>query len=326
MRAIRFHSVGGPEVLRLEQVPDPVPGAGELLVRVRAVGVNFADTRFRRGEYFVRPQFPQIPGMESAGEVVALGAGTTGVAVGDRVMVLGGMGAYAELLVCKPRDCYPMPPGLSFEAAAALPVQGLTAHHLLDLAGHLRRGERVLVHAAAGGVGTLAVQLAKRMGASTVIGTASSDAKLALVRELGADVVVDYKREDFAQRTREATEGKGADVILEMLGGTETFKRNLSCLASFGRMVVFGAASGDTRGTIEPVGLMGKNHTVTGYYLTPILKYRELCAPPLEALARDVASGALRVVVGRRASLEEAADVHREMEARATVGKLVLVP
>lgn len=323
MRAIRFHRTGEPDVLVLDEVPAPTPRAGEVLLRVRAVGINWADTRFRRGEYFVRPQFPQICGMEAAGEVLALGEGVTGLAVGDRVMALG-ENAYAEQMTARADLCYPMPAGLSFTDAAALPVQGLTAHHCLTLHGRMVPGDAVLVHAAAGGVGSLAVQLARRLGARLVLGTAGSDDKRALVRELGADDAIDYRAPDWVQRAKELSGGQGVDVILEMVGGTESYKRNLACLAPLGRLVVYGAANGDTRGQVEPIGLMHKNHTVTGYYLTPLLRRRDLCAPALAALAEDVVAGRVKVLVGALAPLADAARLHREMEARGTTGKLVL--
>lgn len=323
MRAIRFHRLGGPEVLQLEEVPDPVPRAGEALVRVKAIGVNFADTHFRKGEYFVRPVFPQIPGMELAGEVVALGEGTTGLSVGDRVMALGA-NAYAELAIVRPHECYLMPEGLDFVRAAALPVQGITAQHVLTLCGRMQRGERVLVHAAAGGVGSIAVQLARAMGASLVIGTAS-ESKLDLVQSLGA-VAIDARASDWVARVKEATGGRGVDVILEMQGGTDAYKRNLACLAPLGRMVVYGAASGDLRGTLEPVGLMAKNHAVIGYYMTPLLARRDLCAPALDELAHRVVSADVQLVIGGATPLADAADVHRAMESRSTRGKMILVP
>jgi NADPH2:quinone reductase len=262
--------------------------------------------------------------MECAGEIEAVGAGVTGWNVGDRVMVLG-MNAYAEKMACKPGDLYPMPDGLGFDEAAALPVQGITAHHLLGLQGRFARGERVLVQAAAGGVGTLAVQMAKHMGAAAVVGSAGSEEKRALVRELGADACVDSRDEGFWAKARDAA-GGAFDVIIEMTGGSEAYKRDLSVLAPFGRLVVFGAASGDRRGTIEPVGLMGKNQTVTGYYLTPVLARRDLCAPPLAEIARDVVAKKLRVIVGARYPLADAIEAHRAMESRGTQGKIVLVP
>jgi NADPH2:quinone reductase len=325
MRAIRFHSLGEPDVLKHEEAPDPTAQPGHVVVRVRAAGVNFADTAFRRGKYFVRPRFPQIPGMELAGEVAALGEGVSGLAVGDRVMGFGN-GCYAELATARADDLFPIPAGLDFAVAAALPVQGLTAHHCLGLAGRLAKGERVLVHAAAGGVGTLAVQLAKRFGAAQVIATAGSAEKLDLARSLGADVGIDYKQTDLVAAVKDATGGNGVDVILEMLGGQEALEKNLRCLGTFGRMVVFGAASGDTKGTIEPIALMAKNQSVIGYYLTPLLKRRELCAPPLAEVAALAASGELKVIIGGRFALADAVVAHRRMEGRETIGKIVLEP
>lgn len=321
MRAVRFHSLGGPEVLRVEETPDPELKPGHVLLAVRAVGLNYADTMFTKGQYFIRPTFPAIPGMEAAGDVIAVGEGVTDVRVGDRVMALGS-NAYAEKMSAPARSVYPIPVGLSYETAAALPVQGLTAYHVLSLSGRLAKGEKVLVHAAAGGVGTLAVQLARRMGASFVAGTCSPQ-KAELVRSLGADLVVNYREDDFATQIRTAVKG-GVDVVLEMLGGTESYKRSLACLAPLGRMVVFGAASGDVRGTVEPIGLMHKNLTVTGYYMTPLLERRELCAPPLAEMAEAAARGELRVIVGKTHRLEDAAEAHRELAGRTSTGKVVL--
>ncbi len=323
MRAIRFHSLGGPEVLRLEDAPDPQPRAGQVIVDVRAVGLNYADTMFTKGQYFVQPKFPAIPGMEAAGIVSAVADDVKDVRVGDRVMALGAS-AYAERMVAYAHHVYPIPEGLSFETAAALPVQGLTAYHILTLSGRLQRGERILVHAAAGGVGTLAVQLAKRMGASFIAGTVGSPHKADLVRSLGADLVVDYRQDDFATKIRGAVK-EGVDVVLEMLGGSESYKRSLSCLAPLGRMVVFGAATGDRRGTVEPIGLMHKNLSVIGYYMTPLIERRDLCAPPLAEMADAATKGELRVIIGKTYPLEDAAIAHQDLAGRASTGKLVLV-
>ncbi len=324
MRAIRFHGLGGPEVLKVDDVPEPAPKPGQIAIRVRAVGVNWADGHFRKGEYFIKPVFPQIAGMEAAGEVIALGEGVTGPAIGTKVMALG-PNAYAEQMVARAEHVYPMPEGLSFEDAAALPIQGLTAMHVLKQFGRLAAGEGVLVHAAAGGVGTFAVQLAKRMGAAFVAGTVGSAEKIGLVRELGADVVIDASKEDFVQGVKSARK-RGVDVVLEMVGGAEQYMRNLACLAPFGRMVVYGAASGQLRGTFEPVGLMGKNLTVSGYYLTPLLDQVALCAPPLAELARWVVDRSVRVVRAKTYHFSEVVEAHRAMEKRSTVGKIVLVP
>jgi NADPH2:quinone reductase len=326
MRAIRFHALGEPDVLRLEtDVPEPSAPPGGAVVRVRAAGVNFADTRFRRGTYFIRPRFPQIPGMELAGDVVALGPGTVGLAVGDRVMGTA-LGTYAELAAARAEDLFPIPAKLDYARAAALPVQGLTAHHLLGLAGRLAPGERVLVHAAAGGVGSLAVQLARRKGAGQIIATASSTAKLDLALAHGAQVGIDYTREDWVARIKDVTGGAGVDLILDMLGGQDALDKNLKCLAPFGRLVVYGAASGDTKAKLEPIGLMAKNQSVIGYYLTPLFKQRELLAGPLAELAELAASGELDLQVSERLPLEQAADAHARMEARQTTGKVVLEP
>lgn len=323
MRAIRFHSLGGPETLQLEEAPDPQIKPGHVLIDVRAVGLNYADTMFTKGQYFLQPKFPAIPGMEASGIVAAVAEDVHDVQVGDRVMALGA-NAYAERMLAPAKTVYPIPHGLSFETAAALPVQGLTAYHVLTLAGRLQPGEKVLVHAAAGGVGTLAVQLAKRLGASFVVGTVGSPHKADLVKSLGADLVVNYRQDDFATRIR--TEVKnGVDLVLEMLGGTDSYKRSLSCLAPLGRMVVFGAASGERRGTLEPIGLMHKNLSVTGYYMTPLLERRELCAPQLWDLAQAAARNELRVIVGKTYALEEAAEAHKDLAGRTSTGKLVLV-
>lgn len=323
-RAVRFDVVGGPEVLRVEPLDIAPPGPREVQIAVRAAGLNFADTMFIRGKYFAKPKLPDVPGMEAAGEVVAVGSAVTSVAVGARVMALGAR-ALAERMNAHEGSVYPMPDALSFEHAAALPVQGLTAHHLLFLMGRLARGERVLVHAAAGGVGSIAVQLAKAHGA-TVIASASPD-KHDKLRALGADVVIDSRSDLIAQVKASGDAGASTDVdlVLEMIGGTESYKKNFACLRSFGRMIVFGAASGDTRGTFEPVGLMGKNLTIAGYYLTPLLTQRSLCAPPLAEIAERVAAGALRVET-TAFPFARAADAFTALEGRGTSGKIVLVP
>jgi NADPH2:quinone reductase len=320
MRAIRFHRAGGPEVLALEDVPEPQPRRGEVRVAVKAAGVNYADVHFRKGEYFVKPQFPDTPGLEVAGTIDALGEGVTGFAIGDRVMTTGAR-AYAEKMIAPEVNAYAMPDGMSFEDAASLPVQGLTAAHVLSMCARLAPGEKVLAHAAAGGVGSLAVQIAKKRGAF-VIGASTKPAKLDAIRALGADVAVCSKDADFVQQVKRAG---GADVVLEMIGGSEIYKRNLACLNPFGRMVVYGAASGDLRGAIEPVGLMGKNASVTGYYLTPIIAMRDLCAPVIDELARDVTSGKLRILRDKTFGLGDAAEAHRAMESGAVTGKVVLL-
>lgn len=319
MLALRLHELGGPEVLRCEEVESPPPPKPhQVQLRVRAAGLNFADTMFIRGKYFVKPKLPDIPGMEVAGEVIEVGSAVSSLKVGDRVMALGSA-AFAECVNVVEQAVYPLPPGLDFERAVALPVQGLTAHHLLFLMGRLQAKERVLVHAAAGGVGALAVQLAKAMGA--VVVASASSAKHDFVRGLGADCVIDSRGDLVAQVKSACGE---VDVVLEMIGGTESYKRNFACLRSFGRMIVFGAASGDTRGTFEPIGLMGKNLTIAGYYLTPLIAQRELCAPPLAEMAALAERGALKLELGGVYALAEAKTAFEALESRGTVGKVVL--
>jgi NADPH2:quinone reductase len=320
MRALVFDELGGPEVLAVRSVdPPPPPGPREVRLRVRAAGLNFADTLFTRGRYFAKPRLPDVPGLEAAGEVQAVGAEVTTCAPGDRVMAIGTR-AFAEAMNVPEAAVYPVPAALAFEHAAALPIQGLTAHHALFLMGRLQPGERVLVHAAGGGVGKLAMQLAKARGA-TVVASASPE-KHAALRALGADAVVD-SRGDVAHQVKAAV--GDVDVVLEMVGGTESYKRNFACLRAFGRMIVYGAASGDTRGTFEPVGLMGKNLTISGYYLTPLVARRDLCAPPLAELAELCVRGAIALDVTPFA-LDDARTAFERLEGRGSTGKLVLVP
>ena len=241
MRAIRIHEIGGPEVMHLEEIETPTPKEGEVLVKVAAAGINYGDIAQRQGTYLTRTRPPTTLGMELAGTVAALGPGVSGPAEGTRVAGLG-EGAYAEYALAQAHLLFPIPPHLDVAHAAAFPVQGITAYQLLRESAHLQPGESVLVQAAAGGVGTLAVQLAKLMGAGTIIGTASTTSKLDVVRRLGADVTMNYSEENWVERVKQATQGRGADIILEMVGG-EIAEQSLQCLAPYGRMVVFGVAS-----------------------------------------------------------------------------------
>jgi NADPH2:quinone reductase len=326
MRAIRFHELGEPEVLRLEDVPDQEPAAGEALIEVHAAGVNFADTRRRRGLYLEETPLPYTPGSEVAGRIVRLGEGVSGWSVGDRVMATLASGGYAEYVTVSAAALLPIPAGLGYAEAAAFPVQGLTAYHLLRTSGRLRPGESALVHSAAGGVGTLAVQLARLMGAGTIYATASSDEKLALARSLGADVTVNYTTEEFAARVVEHARSqgrRGVDIILDAVGG-DVLEQSLRCLAPFGRLVVFGRASGH-QVDIDPAQLMKRCQEMIGFWLPPILARPDLVAPSVRELSEYLASGQLKVLVGASFPLEQAAEAHRQMEARQTTGKVVLL-
>ncbi len=324
MKAILVEQFGEPEVLQYVDAERPSPGDGEALIEVKSAGINYADTMRRRDQYVVSQDLPFVPGSEVAGIVAEVGDGVEDVSVGDRVVTLLGTGGYADYAVAPARNLIPMPDGLSFDEAAAIPLQGLTAYHCIKTSGALKDGESVLVHAAAGGVGTLAVQMAKLLGAGKVIATASTDEKLDLARSLGADVLINYTEDDWPEKVREATDGKGADIILEMVGG-DFLEKNLKCLNVFGRMVVFGAASGE-RGSIMPVALMKRCHAVVGFYLPQIMSRPDLFVPSLRETLGWISSGDLKLTIGGSYPLERAADAHADLEGRKTTGKLLLNP
>jgi NADPH2:quinone reductase len=324
MKAIKVEEFGEPEVLQLSEVEKPSPDEGEVLVEVKSAGVNYADTMRRRNQYVERQELPFTPGSEIAGTVAEVGESVEGVNTGDRIVTLLGTGGYAEYVVAPARNLIPLPEGMDFDDAAAIPLQGLTAYHVLETSGQLKEGESVVVHAAAGGVGLLAVQMAKLMSVSSVIATASTQEKLDLARDLGADVLINYTEEDWPEKVREATEGNGADVILEMVGG-DFPRKNLHCLNAFGRMVVYGAASGD-RGSLVPAALMKKNHVVAGFYLPQIMSRPNLFGPSLEKILGWISSGDLKLTIGARYPLEQAQEAHEALEGRKTTGKIILNP
>ena len=324
MKAIWVGEFGEADVLQYVDVERPEPGEGEVLIEVRSAGVNYADTMRRRNQYVESQDLPFTPGSEAAGTVAEVGEEVDDVSVGDRVVTVLGTGGYAEYAVAPARGLIPLPEGLDFDRAAAIPLQGLTAYHCIKTSGALKDGESVLVHAAAGGVGTLSVQVAKLLGAGTVIATASSEEKLDLARSLGADVLIDYTEEDWPEQVREATEGKGADIILEMVGA-DFPEKNLRCLNVFGRMVVFGAASRE-RGTIVPATLMKRCHAVVGFYLPQIMRRPDLFVPSLKEILAWISSGDLQLTIGGTYPLEHAAEAHTDLEGRRTKGKLLLNP
>ncbi|MCS0790297.1 NADPH:quinone oxidoreductase family protein [Cytobacillus firmus] len=323
MKAIQFKEYGGPEVLNIIDLDRPQPTGREVLIEVHAIGVNYADTARREGQYVVPTPLPFIPGAEVAGVVAAAGEGAK-IPVGTRVVTLIESGGYSEYVLADERGLIPLPEGLDFNLAAALPLQGLSAYHILKTMGRLEAGESVLVHAAAGGVGTLAVQLAKLFGAGTVIATASSDEKLQLAKEMGADVLVNYTKEGWENEVLEATGGKGVNVALEMAGG-EIFNKTLICLATFGRLVIYGVASGE-QSRFYPSSLMGRNQSVIGFFLPQIMRKPELLQPSMKELLKYAAEGKLKLTIGEIHPLEDAAKVHERMQSRQTKGKLILVP
>jgi len=315
MRAVQIEEFGGPEVLRLTDLPVPEPGDDEVLIEVSRAGLNFADTHTRENTYVARYELPLVPG----GEV----AGTT--PDGARVVaMLGGTGGYAEYAVAPRATTFPIPEGVEEGAALALLIQGLTAWHLYRTSAKLAQGESVVVHAAAGGVGSLAVQLGKPFGAGRVIATASSEDKRQKALELGADIAVDVNADDLAGALREANQGRRVDVVFEMAGG-RVFDQSLEALAAFGRLVTYGIASRE-QNELKSGYLMRKSKAVVGFYLGHCLGRREMMEDALADLFDRAARGELRPQVGGTYPLSEAGRAHEEMQGRRTSGKLLLDP
>lgn len=322
MRAIRISENGGPDVLVATEVGDPRPGPGEALVRVEAAGVNFIDVYQREGRYPI--PLPGTPGLEGAGTVVEVGEGVTDLATGDRVAWASQLGSYAELVAAKAPALVKIPEGIDTRSAAAAMLQGMTAHYLSQTCYPLKAGDTCLVHAAAGGVGLLLTQMAKRAGAR-VIGTVSTEEKAALSREAGADDVILYTEVDFEAEVKRLTDGEGVEVVYDSVGRT-TFDKSLNCLGPLGYLVLFGASSGPVP-PFDPILLSQKG----SLFLTrPTLGHYTATRDALLARAADVlgwiASGELRLRIEHTYPLERAADAHRDLEGRKTTGKLLLVP
>ena len=322
MKAVRVRQHGGPEVLRLETVPEPTPGPGEALVRLESIGVNFIDCYFRKGQY--KTTLPYTPGSEGAGVVVAIGSGVTDVAVGDRVASQNFLGAYAELSLARADRLVVLPDGLESRDGAAAMLQGMTAHSLAASTHTLQAGDCCLVHAAAGGVGLLLCQIARRHGAF-VIGTVSTPEKAALARDAGANETINYTKQDFVAEVKRITGGVGVQVVYDSVGAT-TFLKGLDCLAPRGMMALFGQSSGPVD-AIDPQVLNQKGSlfltrpTLGHYVATPAeLRWR---AGEVLGWIRD---GSLRLRIDRDLPLARAADAHRALEARETTGKVLLHP
>jgi NADPH:quinone reductase len=315
MRAIQITEFGGPEVLVLRELDEPQAPEGLVVLDVTAAGVNYADTHQAENTYLAPAQLPLVPG----GEVV----GTT--PDGRRVVALLAGGGYAEKALAAPQAMWDLPDAVSDGQALALVLQGTTAWHLLRTSAQLREGESVVVHAAAGGVGTIAVQLAKRFGAGRVIAVASSEEKRELALELGADAAVDGGAEDLTAAIRAANDGQRVDVVLEMAGG-RTFEQSLEALAPFGRLVHFGQAGREGAPPVDPGRLMGTSRGVIGFWLVHVMRRPELMREALTELLDATVSGELRPIVGGTYPLAEARHAHEALRSRQSVGKLVLTP
>ncbi len=322
MKAIRVARYGDPETLAVTNLPVPKPGEGEALIKLEAIGVNFIDIYQRMGLYPV--PLPFTPGNEGAGTVAETGAGVAGVVPGDRVAYAGVMGSYAEYALVPAVKLVKLPGGVAPETAAAAMLQGMTAHYLANSAYPLKPGDTCLVHAAAGGVGLLLTQMAKRLGAR-VIGTVSTEEKAGLARSFGADDVILYTIQDFASEARRLTGGQGVQVVYDSVG-RDTFEKSLDCLALRGCLVLYGQSSGPVK-PFDPQVLSAKG----GLFLTrPSLGHYTATREELLSRANDVlgwaASGELRIRIGARFRLPNASEAHRALAGRDTTGKVLLIP
>ncbi len=322
MKAIRVERTGGPEVMQLVDLPIPQPKANEAVVRVATAGVNSIDAHFRDGSY--KMPLPFVPGQEGAGVVTAIGAGVKSVKVGDRVAWSGMLGSYAEYVAGSAESLVPIPATVSDQDAASSMLQGMTAHYLSHDAYKLKPGDTALIHAAAGGVGLLLVQMAKHLGAR-VIGTISSDEKAGFAREAGADEVIVFTKTDFETETKRLTGGRGVDVVYDGVGKA-TFEKGLNVLRLRGMLVLFGASSGpvppvDPRTLSEKGSLYMARTTLAHFTAT-----RDELVARSGAVFAMIAAGKLKPKVAKTYLLAEVQDAHRDLEARKMTGKLLLIP
>ena len=324
MRAVRFHRFGGPEVLSYHtEVADPEPGEDEVLIKVAGAGVNFADLMRRSGNYpGANP--PATLGLEAAGIIAEVGVGVTSLKPGDAVMTRRANGGQAEYATAVSSDVFQCPAGLDLVHAGGIPVIFLTAYHLLKTRCRMQPGETVLIQAGASGVGTVAVQLAKRWGA-TVITTASTDEKLELTKSLGTDFAINYITSDFEERVKSVTEGKGADVILECVGG-EVLEKSLRSLASYGRLATYGNSSGSTGTSLAQGEIFPTNRTVIGFSMGRSPEGALDHHAAMAELMSLIEDGSLRLIVDRVMPMSRVAEAHKHLANRGTRGKVILTP
>lgn len=325
MKAVVVTALGPAEGLRLQDAPMPEPGPGQVRVRVAATTVNFADIQARRGSYHGSRPAPFIPGLEAAGTIDALGAGVRGLEVGQRVAVHADGGSYAEFTLASTVSTFPIPDSLDWDTAACFPSVGTTSFNLLMQAARMAPGDTVLIHAAAGGIGSTAVQLARTLGAGTIIGTVGSADKAKLILSLGADAAINYRVENVPERVKEITGGAGADVVLDGVGA-DTFEGSLAALAPFGRLVAFGQSSGPPPAAFFGQ-LYGDNKSIIGYSTGGHRRSRpEALRQPGNAALKLLIQGRWKPVIGARLPLAQAATAHRMIEDRESTGKVLLVP
>ena len=322
MKAVRFHQCGGPEVLTYEDVPEPTPGPGEAVVEIKAIGLNYIDTYHREGLYPV--ELPCIPGMEAAGVVAGVAAGVEGVQVGDRVAYAGVMGSYAAEAAVPADRLVPLPASASYQVGAAALLQGMTAHYLAHGSYRLGGEDTALIHAGAGGVGLLLIQMAKRCGAR-VLTTVSTEEKEQLARGAGADEVIRYTERDFEQDVMALTEGRGVDVVYDSVGQA-TFDKSLNVLRPLGYLVLFGQSSGPVP-PFDPGILSTKGSLfLTRPTMTHYTQTREELLDRAGAVLEWISSGELTLRISEQFALSDAAEAHRALQGRKTTGKVVLIP
>ncbi|MFC0186854.1 zinc-binding alcohol dehydrogenase family protein [Fictibacillus aquaticus] len=322
MKAILVKNLGGSENMIVADVPVPDPDYKQVLIRVHTTSVNFADIKSRYGKKG-NVELPYIPGMEAAGVIEKVGPGVENLKPGQRVIAFTSGGSYAEYALASEKLTFVLPDGIALETAAACPIVSFTSFNLLSKVARLQPSETVLIHAAAGGIGTTAIQLAKLLGAGTVIGTVSRPHKKLTVTDAGADHVICTLDEDFAEAVNELTDGRGADVILDSVSG-KVFENSLKCLAPFGRLVHFGNAGGEA-GTVVSADLHSSCRSVLGFsFGTTRAKRPELLQETAEHVFRYLANGSLKIKVGREYPLSEAAAAHDWVESRQSTGKVLL--
>lgn len=339
MRAIWITRHGGPEVLEVREAPDPEPGHGEVRVRVRAAGLNFAEVMARQGLYPGAPKPPCVVGYEAAGVIDAVGPGVTDRAVGDRVAALTRFGAHADTVCAPARNTFGLPDAMGFEEAAAIPVTYLTAYHMLFRVGHLAPGETVLIHMAAGGVGIAAIQLCRTVPGVRILGTASAG-KHGTLREIGCDEPIDYHTVDYEAEVRRLTGGEGVDLVLDPLGGND-WRKGYRLLKPVGRLIAFGfsnAITGQRRNLLKlmwqglrvplftPIGLMKSNRTLAGVDMGQMWHMIDMLTGEMNAVLEHWQRGEIRAKVDAVIPFDRVAEAHGRIEGRQNVGKIVLVP
>jgi NADPH:quinone reductase len=322
VKAIQFKEVGGPDVMKLVEVATPEVRPGMIRMRVHAAGINFADTFFREGNYLIKPKLPDTPGMEAAGVIDAVGAGVEGLTPGMRIAAVG-LKAYAEYALFYANQVIPLPDFVSFEEGAAFPIQTLTAWFMIHTAHHMTPGQTVLVHSAAGGVGIVAMQIAKAAGAR-VIGTVSSDSKIKIAKQYGADEVINYETHDFAEEAKRLTGGKGVNLILDAVG-KPTFEKGIACAAPFGHVILYGRAGGPPD-KLDVFRLFEKSVKVSGFVLYTASADHALMREGTAQSFALMKAGKLKLLIGKSFPLAEAPAAHRFISSRGSVGKLVLIP